>query len=166
MIRRPPRSTLFRSSAASDVYKRQLTHTHACMHTHIHTKVHACAHTLSHAHTHTHTHAHTRTHMYACTLTHTYTHKGACMCTLSRTQILNNGANWHKLQSRSYPHHPREWVHSKSRCTGKNTNRQAHLQDNSSIKWLWLEMGWNVVGLPKVNACEHRMHKGSIKIKT
>ena len=136
------------------MYTHTHTHTHACTLTY--TKVHACAHT----HTHTHVCMHTNTHKDACTCTHTHTH------THTHTQILNHGADWYKLQSWSYPHHPREWVHSKSRCTGKNTDRLAHLQDNSSIKWLWLEMGWNVVGLPKVNACWHRMYKGSIKIKT
>ncbi len=42
MLRRPPRSTHRRSSAASDVYKRQLTHTyiHAPTHAHTHTHVH------------------------------------------------------------------------------------------------------------------------------
>ena len=44
MIRRPPRSTLHRSSAASDVYKRQ------------HTDKHSHTHTLTHANTHTYTH--------------------------------------------------------------------------------------------------------------
>ena len=61
MIRRPPRSTLLSSSAASDVYKRQ----HSRTHTHSHT------HTLTHAHTHIHSHTH------ACTHTHTHAHTHA-----------------------------------------------------------------------------------------
>ena len=76
MIRRPPRSTLSSSSAASDVYKRQHTHMHIHIHTHtytyIHTHIHT--HTYTHIHTHTHTYTHIHTYTHARTYTHTYTH--------------------------------------------------------------------------------------------
>ena len=49
MIRRPPRYTRNCSSAASDVYKRQI-HTH----THTHTHTHRIAHTHTNTHTNTH----------------------------------------------------------------------------------------------------------------
>ena len=54
MIRRPPRYTLSRSSAASDVYKRQ--HTDTQTHRRTHARTHACTHTHTFTHTHTHTH--------------------------------------------------------------------------------------------------------------
>ena len=83
MIRRPPRSTLRCSSAASDVYKRQhmyicmraRTHT-LCMHAHAHT--HSCS--LTHSHTHLLTlssslsHLHTRSLFQARSLIHSLTH--------------------------------------------------------------------------------------------
>ena len=118
MIRRPPRSTQSRSSAASDVYKRQAQHlapgcctqdlldTPTHRHTHIHTDIQTHRHTHRHTHTdrHTDTQTHRRRHCsapgsrmlysgptgHAYTQTHTHTHRHTDTQTHTQTQTLTH----------------------------------------------------------------------------